>query len=77
MFSPPVLLIQVEPQELAESSFWVKAREEKFEYPDLFSKLSQTFATHQKGKDLERSMYIHGLYIVYPSVLNSEGSVCA
>ncbi|XP_056396531.1 protein diaphanous homolog 2 [Hyla sarda] len=41
---------KVEPQELAESSFWVKAREEKFEYPELFSKLSQTFATHQKVK---------------------------
>ncbi|XP_069841840.1 protein diaphanous homolog 2 isoform X1 [Dendropsophus ebraccatus] len=41
---------KVEPQELSESSFWVKAREEKFEFPELFSKLSQTFATHQKVK---------------------------
>ncbi|XP_077142640.1 protein diaphanous homolog 2 isoform X1 [Ranitomeya variabilis] len=41
---------KVEAQELAEASFWVKAREEKFEYPGLFSKLAQTFATHQKVK---------------------------
>ncbi|XP_073445945.1 protein diaphanous homolog 2 isoform X4 [Dendrobates tinctorius] len=44
------LRTQVEAQELAETSFWVKAREEKYEYPDLFSKLAQTFATHQKVK---------------------------
>ncbi|XP_075692703.1 protein diaphanous homolog 2 isoform X1 [Rhinoderma darwinii] len=41
---------KVEPQELSESSFWIKAKEEKFEHPELFSKLSQTFATHQKVK---------------------------
>ncbi|XP_071981732.1 protein diaphanous homolog 2 isoform X2 [Engystomops pustulosus] len=41
---------KVEPQELVESSFWVKANENKFEFPELFSKLSQTFATHQKVK---------------------------
>ncbi|KAG9478170.1 hypothetical protein GDO78_013267, partial [Eleutherodactylus coqui] len=39
---------KVEPQELAQSSFWVKVQEEKFEDKELFSKLSQTFATHQK-----------------------------
>ncbi|KAG8552979.1 hypothetical protein GDO81_003200, partial [Engystomops pustulosus] len=45
---------KVEPQELVESSFWVKANENKFEFPELFSKLSQTFATHQKGSKPEK-----------------------
>ncbi|XP_040180962.1 protein diaphanous homolog 2 isoform X2 [Rana temporaria] len=41
---------KVEPQELSESCFWVKAKEEKFENPELFKKLCQTFATHIKAK---------------------------
>ncbi|XP_063794429.1 protein diaphanous homolog 2 isoform X4 [Pseudophryne corroboree] len=41
---------KVEPQELTESCFWVKAKEEKFEHPDLLSRLCQTFATHVKVK---------------------------
>ncbi|XP_053555370.1 LOW QUALITY PROTEIN: protein diaphanous homolog 2 [Bombina bombina] len=41
---------KVDPQELTETCIWVKAKEEKFEYPDLFSRLTQTFATHMKAK---------------------------
>ncbi|XP_068106081.1 protein diaphanous homolog 2 isoform X2 [Hyperolius riggenbachi] len=37
---------KLEPQELAESSFWVRAKEEKYENPQLLSRLCQTFATH-------------------------------
>lgn len=42
-------LFQVEPQEIAESSFWVKAEEDKFESPELFAKLAITFGTQVKG----------------------------
>ncbi|XP_041430615.1 protein diaphanous homolog 2-like [Xenopus laevis] len=40
---------KVEPQELTEACIWVKAKEEKFEHPDIFTRLSQMFATHMKG----------------------------
>uniref|UniRef100_A0A670ZY10 Diaphanous related formin 2 n=1 Tax=Pseudonaja textilis TaxID=8673 RepID=A0A670ZY10_PSETE len=40
---------KVEPHEIQEHCFWVKAKDEKFENPDLFAKLTLTFAT-QKGK---------------------------
>lgn len=42
-------LFQVEPQEIAENSFWVKAEEDKFESPELFAKLAITFGTQAKG----------------------------
>ncbi|XP_063287952.1 protein diaphanous homolog 2 isoform X2 [Pelobates fuscus] len=41
---------KIEPQELTENCIWVKAKEEKFEHPDLLSRLCQTFATHMKAK---------------------------
>ncbi|XP_053329121.1 protein diaphanous homolog 2 isoform X1 [Spea bombifrons] len=41
---------KVEPQELSENCIWVKAKEDRFEHPDLFVRLSQTFATHMKAK---------------------------
>ncbi|XP_075428922.1 protein diaphanous homolog 2 isoform X2 [Ascaphus truei] len=41
---------KVEPQELSETCIWVKAKEDTFEHPDLFSRLTQTFATHMKAK---------------------------
>ncbi|XP_062998020.1 protein diaphanous homolog 2 [Elgaria multicarinata webbii] len=41
---------KVEPQEISEHCFWVKAKEEKFENPDLFAKLALTFATQMKVK---------------------------
>lgn len=40
---------QIEPQEIAENSFWVKAEEDKFENPELFAKLALTFGTQMKG----------------------------
>ncbi|XP_060126190.1 protein diaphanous homolog 2 isoform X3 [Zootoca vivipara] len=40
---------KVEPQEITENCFWIKAKEEKFENPDLFAKLALTFATHMKA----------------------------
>ncbi|CAH2314868.1 diaphanous homolog 2, partial [Pelobates cultripes] len=41
---------KIEPQELTENCIWVKAKEDKFEHPDLLSRLCQTFATHMKAK---------------------------
>ncbi|XP_026530552.1 protein diaphanous homolog 2 isoform X2 [Notechis scutatus] len=41
---------KVEPHEIQEHCFWVKAKDEKFENPDLFAKLTLTFATQKKGK---------------------------
>ncbi|XP_041428686.1 protein diaphanous homolog 2 isoform X3 [Xenopus laevis] len=41
---------KLEPQELTENCIWVKAKEEKFEHPDIFTRLSQMFATHMKAK---------------------------
>lgn len=40
---------QIEPQKIAENSFWVKAEEDKFENPELFAKLAVTFGTQMKG----------------------------
>ncbi|XP_010073853.1 PREDICTED: protein diaphanous homolog 2-like, partial [Pterocles gutturalis] len=39
---------KIEPQEIAENSFWVKAEEDKFEDPELFAKLALTFGTQMK-----------------------------
>ncbi|KAF1417979.1 hypothetical protein FQV24_0014067, partial [Spheniscus mendiculus] len=41
---------KIEPQEIAENSFWVKAEEDKFENPELFAKLALTFGTQKKAK---------------------------
>ncbi|KAG8144547.1 hypothetical protein E2320_013038, partial [Naja naja] len=43
------LRTQVEPHEIQEHCFWVKAKDEKFENLDLFAKLALTFATQKKG----------------------------
>uniref|UniRef100_A0A8C3Q7Y2 Uncharacterized protein n=1 Tax=Geospiza parvula TaxID=87175 RepID=A0A8C3Q7Y2_GEOPR len=40
---------KIEPQEIGENSFWVKAEEDKFEDPELFAKLALTFGTQMKG----------------------------
>ncbi|XP_051791304.1 protein diaphanous homolog 2 isoform X3 [Erpetoichthys calabaricus] len=39
---------KIVPQEMTENCFWVKVREDKFENPDLFAKLSLNFATQTK-----------------------------
>ncbi|NXS08871.1 DIAP2 protein, partial [Neodrepanis coruscans] len=39
---------KIEPQEIGENSFWVKAEEDKFEDPELFAKLALTFGTQMK-----------------------------
>ncbi|XP_043560433.1 protein diaphanous homolog 2 isoform X2 [Chiloscyllium plagiosum] len=41
---------QIGPQEMTETCFWIKAKEEKFESPDLFAKLVLSFATQAKVK---------------------------
>ncbi|XP_064015266.1 protein diaphanous homolog 2 isoform X1 [Pogoniulus pusillus] len=41
---------KIEPQKIAENSFWVKAEEDKFENPELFAKLAVTFGTQMKAK---------------------------
>ncbi|NXI52000.1 DIAP2 protein, partial [Chloroceryle aenea] len=39
---------KIEPQNIAENCFWVKAEEDKFENPELFAKLALTFGTQMK-----------------------------
>uniref|UniRef100_A0A8D0HE98 Diaphanous related formin 2 n=1 Tax=Sphenodon punctatus TaxID=8508 RepID=A0A8D0HE98_SPHPU len=41
---------KVEPHEISENCFWLKAREDKFENQDLFAKLLLNFATQVKVK---------------------------
>ncbi|XP_067852983.1 protein diaphanous homolog 2 isoform X2 [Heptranchias perlo] len=41
---------KIGPQEMTKKCFWIKAKEEKFESPDLFSKLMLSFATQTKVK---------------------------
>ncbi|KAM6124866.1 protein diaphanous homolog 2 [Phoenicopterus ruber ruber] len=41
---------KIEPQEIAENSFWVKAEDDKFESPELLAKLALTFGTQMKAK---------------------------
>uniref|UniRef100_A0A803V693 Diaphanous related formin 2 n=1 Tax=Ficedula albicollis TaxID=59894 RepID=A0A803V693_FICAL len=45
----------IEPQEIGENSFWVKAEEDKFEDPELFAKLALTFGTQMKEKKAAQS----------------------
>uniref|UniRef100_A0A8C9MIH2 Protein diaphanous homolog 2 n=1 Tax=Serinus canaria TaxID=9135 RepID=A0A8C9MIH2_SERCA len=45
-----LFFLQIEPQEIGENSFWVKAEEDKFEDPELFAKLALTFGTQMKAK---------------------------
>ncbi|XP_038630931.1 protein diaphanous homolog 2 isoform X4 [Scyliorhinus canicula] len=44
------LEVEIGPQEMTETCFWIKAKEEKFESPDLFAKLMLSFATQTKVK---------------------------
>uniref|UniRef100_A0A8C0U8A4 Diaphanous related formin 2 n=1 Tax=Cyanistes caeruleus TaxID=156563 RepID=A0A8C0U8A4_CYACU len=46
---------KIEPQEIGENSFWVKAEEDKFEDPELFAKLALTFGTQMKEKKAAQS----------------------
>ncbi|XP_060038483.1 protein diaphanous homolog 2 [Erinaceus europaeus] len=39
---------KIEPKDLSESCFWLKAKEDKFENSDLFAKLALNFATQMK-----------------------------
>ncbi|XP_021261384.1 protein diaphanous homolog 2 isoform X2 [Numida meleagris] len=41
---------KIEPSKIAENSFWVKAEENKFESPELFARLANTFGTQVKAK---------------------------
>ncbi|KAE8584397.1 hypothetical protein XENTR_v10020951 [Xenopus tropicalis] len=41
---------KVEPQDITETCIWVKAKEDHFENPEIFTRLSQMFATHMKAK---------------------------
>lgn len=43
---------QIEPSDISENCFWLRAKEGKFENPDLFAKLALTFATQMKGNDV-------------------------
>uniref|UniRef100_A0A7M4ERV6 Diaphanous related formin 2 n=1 Tax=Crocodylus porosus TaxID=8502 RepID=A0A7M4ERV6_CROPO len=49
---------KVEPQEISEHSFWVKASETKYENPDLLSKLRLTFGTQMKVEDMEEKKIV-------------------
>uniref|UniRef100_A0A672SMQ9 Diaphanous related formin 1 n=1 Tax=Sinocyclocheilus grahami TaxID=75366 RepID=A0A672SMQ9_SINGR len=41
---------KIAPEELSEGSFWVKAKEERFENKELFAKLTLTFSSQTKSK---------------------------
>ncbi|XP_043112945.1 protein diaphanous homolog 1 isoform X2 [Puntigrus tetrazona] len=41
---------KIAPEDLSEGSFWVKAKEERFENKELFAKLTLTFSTQTKSK---------------------------
>ncbi|XP_060105384.1 protein diaphanous homolog 2 [Heteronotia binoei] len=41
---------KIEPSDISENCFWLKAKEGKFENPDLFAKLALTFPTQMKVK---------------------------
>ncbi|MGH0178491.1 UNVERIFIED_CONTAM: hypothetical protein FKN15_077540 [Acipenser sinensis] len=43
------LQAQIVPQEMTENCFWIKVKEEKFESPDLFTKMALLFATKTTG----------------------------
>ncbi|XP_032886280.1 protein diaphanous homolog 2 isoform X1 [Amblyraja radiata] len=47
---------KIGPQQMTETCFWVKAKEEKFETPDLFSKLMLSFAKQAKAKKDENQV---------------------
>nr|XP_009935484.1 PREDICTED: protein diaphanous homolog 2 [Opisthocomus hoazin] len=47
---------KIEPREIAESSFWVKAEEDKFENPELLAKLALTFGTQMKGTKAKKAV---------------------
>uniref|UniRef100_A0A673GUG6 Protein diaphanous homolog 2-like n=1 Tax=Sinocyclocheilus rhinocerous TaxID=307959 RepID=A0A673GUG6_9TELE len=42
---------RIVPQEMAENCFWLRVKEERFENPDMFSKLSLSFSSKSRGKD--------------------------
>uniref|UniRef100_A0A9J8CLE8 Diaphanous related formin 1 n=1 Tax=Cyprinus carpio carpio TaxID=630221 RepID=A0A9J8CLE8_CYPCA len=41
---------KIAPEDLSEGSFWVKAKEDRFENKELFAKLTLTFSTQTKSK---------------------------
>lgn len=43
---------QIGPEDLSESSFWTKAKEDQFESNELFAKLTLTFSSQTKSKCL-------------------------
>ncbi|XP_055499870.1 protein diaphanous homolog 2 isoform X1 [Leucoraja erinacea] len=47
---------KIGPQQMTETCFWVKAKEDKFETPDLFSKLMLSFAKQAKAKKDENQV---------------------
>ncbi|XP_069469093.1 protein diaphanous homolog 2 isoform X2 [Ambystoma mexicanum] len=61
MYKPEVTMkrinwSKVDPTELSENCIWVKAKEDKFEQPELFTRLSQTFSTQMKvRKEIEET----------------------
>ncbi|KAL8180922.1 UNVERIFIED_CONTAM: Protein diaphanous 2 [Gekko kuhli] len=52
---------KIEPSDISENCFWLKAKEGKFENPDLFAKLALTFATHMKADDQPEGRQKHWL----------------
>uniref|UniRef100_A0A673GUL8 Protein diaphanous homolog 2-like n=1 Tax=Sinocyclocheilus rhinocerous TaxID=307959 RepID=A0A673GUL8_9TELE len=51
VFDGVFLCLQIVPQEMAENCFWLRVKEERFENPDMFSKLSLSFSSKSRGKD--------------------------
>lgn len=45
-------MLQIAPEDLSEGSFWVKAKEDRFENKELFAKLTLTFSTQTKSEQI-------------------------
>uniref|UniRef100_A0A673GUC9 Protein diaphanous homolog 2-like n=1 Tax=Sinocyclocheilus rhinocerous TaxID=307959 RepID=A0A673GUC9_9TELE len=56
VFDGVFLCLQIVPQEMAENCFWLRVKEERFENPDMFSKLSLSFSSKSRvKKDVEET----------------------
>ncbi|XP_004412277.1 PREDICTED: uncharacterized protein LOC101380635 [Odobenus rosmarus divergens] len=47
---------KIEPKELSENCVWLKVKEDKFENPDLFAKLTLNFATQIKDSKVQKNV---------------------
>lgn len=54
----PCVCLQIRPQEMSESCFWVQADENQYAKPDLLSRVALTFGSQRTGKTLMILSYV-------------------